>query len=64
MTYDAYGATGDEPARKTLRDEMAMAALTGWLACWPAGAGVGAESDKDIADAAYRMADAMMKARG
>jgi len=43
---------------KTLRDEFAMAALTGILAC-PEGCG----NYQTMCDDAYKCADAMLKAR-
>lgn len=77
MTYDAYGAKAgpatpetdaayraslDTPV-KTLRDEMAMAALTGLLASgkWH---NDGTGFDEFMSVHAYNVADAMMKARG
>jgi hypothetical protein len=51
--------THAEPPRKTLRDEFAMAAVTSaaqWFGNRP-------ECARDIAREAYRLADAMMKAR-
>lgn len=63
MTYDAYGDGAEWPARKTMRDEMAMAALTGLLASgkWH---NDGTGFDEFISVHAYNVADAMMKARG
>jgi len=58
--YGFTGTTSGELAPdKTLRDEFAMAALTGLLA----GAYSESPSDKITALAAYKLADAMMEAR-
>lgn len=46
-------------AAKTLRDEFAMAAITGTLP----GAAIGDERVKEYAQWAYKMADAMLEAR-
>lgn len=74
--YDAYGERSiprmmqmTEHGAKflvelpSLRDQFAMAALTGWLASFPNGAVVNAEAESDVAKACYTMADAMMKQR-
>ena len=46
---------------KTLRDEFAMASLTGILASYEAGEGH--YDNSDVAAGAYRLADAMLEAR-
>ena len=47
-------------ARKTLRDEFAMAALTGWLASFGPDQ---LANPTPVAEFAYRMADVMLEAR-
>ncbi|HHW4124606.1 TPA: hypothetical protein ACUU9N_001492 [Yersinia enterocolitica] len=50
----------------TLRDYMAAKALMGWLAGYPATSShpVVAGNEDKVANEAYQMADAMIKARG
>jgi hypothetical protein len=47
----------------TLRDYFAAKAMQGWLATYPNDMAVQDVSPTNIADFAYRMADAMLKAR-
>jgi len=49
---------GHDPERPTLRDQFAMAALTGLLM------GGGCGGFKEAAEASFELADAMMKERG
>lgn len=48
---------------KTLRDEIAMAALNGYLASVPGDANIKPEHMRNIAEFCYLMSDAMMEAR-
>ena len=56
-THD-FGINEPEQPKKTLRDEFAMAALSGLLACADTSG-----TDQDFAERAYEYADEMMKAR-
>lgn len=57
MTSELQAAAAALPETETLRDKMAMAALTGIIA------GVGGKSVQDISECAYEFADAMMTVR-
>ena len=48
---------------RTLRDQFAMAALTGWLSSYDKDAGFPTGYVGGIAESCYMMADAMLKAR-
>ena len=57
LSYRLGHADGIAQAQATLRDQFAMAALTGWLASG------GNSCTRKEADDAYMMADAMLTAR-